>query len=82
MVADGEDDLICDFAQTYHILDWRGLPLPLAATLASGLPGDSRCKLRITGAAVPLQTMLLASLTDQVSLMLWRYAKEGTPKPE
>lgn len=29
-----EDALICDFAETYHIYDYRSLPLRLVATLA------------------------------------------------
>lgn len=82
MVADGEDELICDFAQYYHILDWRGLPLLLAATLASGLPAESRCMLRQSGARAGTDTVLLATLVDQTALLLWRYAKKNTPKPQ
>ena len=37
MLNAGEDELVCDFAETYHILDLRALPVPLAATLAWGL---------------------------------------------
>ena len=69
-------------AQYYHILDWRGLPLRLAATLASGLPEDSRCKLRRAGVRVPTDTLLLATLTDVAALLLWRYAEPGTPRPK
>ena len=63
-------------------MDWRGLPLLLAATLASGLPEDSRCRRRLSGARVPTDTMLLATIADQLALLLWRYAAQGTPKPE
>lgn len=37
MVAVDEEALICDFAETYNILDWRELPCRTAAILASGL---------------------------------------------
>lgn len=63
-------------------MDWRGLPLLLAATLASGLPEDSRCKRRRSGAKVPTETLLLATIADSLALLLWRYAAQGTPKPE
>ncbi|MBO7722484.1 MAG: hypothetical protein J6S27_01735 [Thermoguttaceae bacterium] len=31
MVREDETALICDLAETYHILDWRALPLRTAA---------------------------------------------------
>ena len=34
MAALAPDELVCDMAETYHVLDWRALGLPLAATLA------------------------------------------------
>ena len=39
MAALAPDELVCDMAETYHVLDWRTLGLPLAATLAGGLLG-------------------------------------------
>ena len=82
MVAGGEDDLICDFAQVYHVLDWRGLPLPLAAVLASGLPADARVRRRQTGQRAPDDTVLLATLVDQMAQWLWHHSPKGTPRPE
>lgn len=41
MVAVGEDLLICDFAQYYH-MDYRELSKEYAGILACGLPRDSR----------------------------------------
>lgn len=73
MVADGEDELICDFAQFYHVLSWRALPLSLAAVLAAGLPADSRCKLRRSGLTEPLSTILLARIGDQLETWLWAH---------
>lgn len=81
MAAGGEDDLLCDFAETYHILDWRGLPLPLAATLASGLPEDSRCRRRLSGRRLSRTEELLATIADYTALLLWRHCKPGTDKP-
>lgn len=42
MILTDEDALICDLAETYHVLDYRSLPLLTAATLASGLRSDAR----------------------------------------
>ena len=49
MAAGGGDELICDFAEYYNVLDWRALPLPLAAVLAAGLPEGSRSVRRLAG---------------------------------
>ena len=35
MAAQYPEELTCDMAETYHVLDWRALGLPLAATLAA-----------------------------------------------
>ena len=63
------------------MLDWRGLPLKLAAILAAGLPEDSRCVRRASGAAVTMDTLLLARIADATALDLWRHMKAGVPKP-
>lgn len=73
MLDGGEDELICDFAQYYHVLDWRALPLRTAAVLAAGLPQEARCKLRLQGVKAPLPTILLARLTDQMETWLWAH---------
>lgn len=62
--------MICDFAQYYHILNWRALPLRLAATLAAGLPEESRCKTQRDGLAQ--STQLQAAATDALHRIEWR----------
>lgn len=45
MIADGEDELICDLAETYRILHYRTIALPLLATLAAAcvkIPASAR----------------------------------------
>lgn len=49
MIADGEDELICDLAETYQILHYRTIALPLLATLAAGLREDSRIRKKQSG---------------------------------
>ena len=70
MLAAGRDELACDLAETYGILDYRGLPARRLAVLAAGLREDSRIKLRMSGARVPLETLLLASIADALNALL------------
>lgn len=77
MSAGSEDDLICDFAEYYHVLYWRELPLKLAATLAFGLPPDSRSKRRISQVDTPIETLLLAKITDLLATWIWWNSEDG-----
>ena len=77
MAAGDEDALVCDFAETYHILDWRTLPPMLAATLAAGLPEGSRSMRRALGLRAPLETVLLAQIADRLAVWLWWHTREG-----
>lgn len=42
MIHADEDALICDLAETYHVLEYRRLPLMTVAALASGLRAGAR----------------------------------------
>mgnify|MGYP002517695515 CR=1 FL=1 len=77
MVGLDEGALTCDFAETYHVLDWRALPARTAATLAMGLGPDSRIMQKISGARVPLDTLLLAMIADVVRILAWMQTKDG-----
>lgn len=77
MVAVGEEELICDFAETYHVLAWRELPLKTAAVLAAGLRDDSRIKQKLKGERVDLTTALLAAALDRLKLLVWQNTDDG-----
>lgn len=77
MLAVDEDALICDFAETYHVLDWRGLPLHLAATLAVGLRPNSRIKSAMVGYKAPFDTVLLAAVVDRLGGIAWMLSEDG-----
>lgn len=77
MVAVGENELICDFAETYHVLDWRGLPLKTAAILAAGLREDSRVRRKLTGERVSMETALMAAMLDRLKLLVWQNTEDG-----
>lgn len=73
------DELACDFAEEYHVLDWRALPLPLAATLASGLRAGSRVRMAESGAggAYTFQELLLARASDALEWLAWSRTRDA-----
>lgn len=82
MIHKDSDSLACDLAETYRIYDMRSMPLRTVAVFAYGLGDDSRIKLALSGEKYPLETLLMASISDGLSMILWSRCKEGTPKPE
>lgn len=84
MIARYEPELICDFAETYHILDYTALPVSLLVTLFSGLGEGSRVQQRLNGEKVPLSTLLLAAIVDRLSVLVYANTKDaqsGTNRP-
>lgn len=77
MLVLDESALICDFAETYHILDYRSLPARQAAILAGGLREDSRIMMKIVGAQAPQDTMLLALIADALQIIAWQNTEDG-----
>ena len=79
-----EDALICDLAETYHIYDYRSLPLRLVAPLSAGLRDDSRIKMAASGAPATQTTLLLATIADRVEAFRYGFtedASKGTNPP-
>lgn len=54
------------------MLNWRSLPVRLAATLAAGLPPDSRSRMVLAGETVTLENTLRALIVDQLNRLEWR----------
>lgn len=77
MLATDEDAVICDFAETYHVLDYRALDLPLAATLAAGLAPDSRIMRKLRGEKPMSTTVLLAAAVDNLAVLRWLNSADG-----
>lgn len=73
-----KDDLICDMAEFYHVLDIDGLPVQTLAALAVGLPPYSRSKKKYTGQNIPDELGLLALILDSVNRVAWMMTKDGT----
>ena len=72
-----EDELICDFAETYHIFNYEELSPKTVATLCFGLREDSRVKMKLSGLKITLSQMLLARMTDELSFQSWAKTKDG-----
>ncbi len=62
------------------MLDWRALPVRLAATLAAGLPETSRSLRKAAGRTVDFETELLAYAADRLTQVLW-WLHRDTSKP-
>lgn len=77
MIKIDEDALICDLAETYQIYDYRQLPLTLVAVFSCGLRDNSRIKMKMSGQSVPLETLLLAGISDKLSTLVWFKTNDG-----
>lgn len=77
MINLDEDALICDFAETYHVLNMRGLSPRLAAILAVGLSDSSRIKMQIAGKKISFTDSLLVAIFDKVNLLTWLRSKDA-----
>src|SRR5690625_6979619 len=77
MINLDEDALICDLAETYQIYDYRQLPATRVAVFAYGLRNDSRIKMKLGGQSVPIDTLLLAGISDRLSTLIWFQTKDG-----
>jgi hypothetical protein len=71
MIAIGEEELVCDFAEIYHILDYKSLPAHLAAILAKGLGEDSRIKKKMRGDRISRQELIMAMIFDLFHEYIW-----------
>lgn len=77
MISLDEDALICDLAETYQIYDYKRLPLQTVAAFSVGLREDSRIKMKMSGAKAPAEIILMASMVDRLSLLVWSKTKDA-----
>lgn len=85
MIEVGEDELICDLAETYHILNYKDIDPLLVGVLSCGLRENSRIKMKLSDTKITLSDMLLATLVDNTALLLWSKtngAKKGLNRPK
>ena len=77
MITIDEEALVCDLAETYHIYDYKSLPLSRVATFSVGLRENSRIKMKMNNMRYPLNTVLMAAAVDRLTYMLWMQSKDG-----
>lgn len=77
MIKIDEQALICDLAETYQIYDYKQLPPMRVAVFSCGLKNDSRIKSKISGQSVPIETLLLAGISDSLRTLVWFETKDG-----
>lgn len=77
MIREDKDALICDLAQTYHILNYSELSVELLATLSCGLRADSRIKMKLNEQKCSTDTWLLAATVDYLALIRHALVKGG-----
>lgn len=77
MISTDEDALVCDFAEYYHIYNFRGLPVDYAATLACGLREDSRIFVALNGTKHGFSMMFEAVVIDYLARLWWAQTKDG-----
>lgn len=71
MICFDRPALECDMAETYGIYDLRSLPTKTIATLASGLRGDSRIRMKMRGETALRTDIAIAMIYDLLSEMLY-----------
>lgn len=69
MIAQGEQELICDLAETYQIYNYRAMPVRLVATLSAGLRDNSRIMMKMRGEKYPRELTTLAMMVDRLTIL-------------
>lgn len=74
MINLDESALICDLAETYHVLDYRSHPVKLVAALSAGLRENSRIMMRLAEMPVEPELMLLATIADRIEMFRYGFS--------
>lgn len=77
MLNTDEDAVICDLAETYHIYDYRSLPLNMVATFCYGLGQNSRIKRKLSNMEYTTEELLLMNIADYLSILVWQNTADG-----
>lgn len=69
--------MICDLAETYHVLNYRELSPDLVATLVLGLNDNSRVRRHYSEQKLTLEQSLMAMMVDSLNLLFWTKTKDA-----
>ena len=72
-----DEAITCDFAETYHIYNYKSLPLQMVGTFACGLRPDSRIGMRISDSKLTTDQTLLALVADNTRAIAWLNSSDG-----
>lgn len=77
MLSADKDAFQCDIAETYHIVDYKALPVGTLAVLASGLRTNSRIRMKMAGYRYIMPELILAQIYDLLVMVSTK--KEDRP---
>lgn len=69
--------MICDLAETYHIVNYRELPVRTLAALVTGFRANSRTKMKMTGQRYPDNILIQALVFDRLTQLVWMNSEDG-----
>jgi hypothetical protein len=81
MVRTDEESLICDFAETYGIYNYRSLPARVAAVLAAGLRENSRIKMKMNNEQISRELFMQAIIADRLGVICYGLSDGTAQKP-
>lgn len=76
-MATCEDEIKCDFAETYHVYDIYSLNVMYMGNLARGLRSNSRTMMKLRGDKLNLTETLCALIYDKVAWLQWAKTPDG-----
>lgn len=83
MLGVDRDAVICDLAETYHVFDYKAIPVMTLATLCAGLHDDSRIKMRMMGLHRIAPSFALVRAADMLTVINYSLtAKQGVKIPK
>lgn len=77
MITTDEDLFICDMAETYHIFDYKSIPINLLATLANGLRESSRIKCKMADIPIEINTFFMIGIFDKLNWIAWSNTEDA-----
>lgn len=77
MIAEDEDALICDLAETYGVMNMEELPVDLLATLSCGLRENSRIKQKLNNTNLSTELAILSLILDATNRVAWLNSADG-----
>lgn len=69
--------MVCDFAEYYHITNYRSIPAQTVYTLVLGLREGSRLISKVRDRNYTTDQILMAHAIDRLSILCWQGTKDA-----